>query len=183
MKQLIVFSDAHGRKEIFPYLMKMYPNSPKICLGDSQITCSEYKKLSKDFVFVLGNCDFSYNLETQNYPEIEIEYRSSEELQPEEIVFTYEQVRFIACHGHHLYEDDFLYLKAWDANVLLTGHTHVFKNKQKNGRYSINPGSCNPYKVREILKDWSRKPSSYCVIQVENGKIIDVLRINCDKLD
>ena len=102
---------------------------------------------------------------------------------PEEIVFQYQGLTFIACHGHHLYEDEFLYLRAWKADCLLQGHTHVFKVKQKEGRYSINPGSCNPYKVREMeIEGWKRKPSSYCVIQMEYGKILDVLRISCDEL-
>lgn len=183
MKQLIVFSDAHGRRDIFPYLEEMYPDSPKIYLGDCQMTRSEVEKYGDQFVFVLGNCDYNYHLKPKTYDGLHIEYRSSNDLTPEEIVFQYQGLTFIACHGHHLYEDEFLYLRAWKADCLLQGHTHVFKVKQKEGRYSINPGSCNPYKVREMeIEGWKRKPSSYCVIQIEYGKILDVLRIPCDEL-
>lgn len=182
MKQLIVFSDAHGRKEVFDFLKEKYPNSPKIYLGDSQFTKSDMEEYTNDFMYVLGNCDYNYHIKTKTYKDIIIEYRSTNEATPEEMVFTYEGVHFIACHGHHLYEDDFLYLNAWKADCLLQGHTHVFKNEQENGKYSINPGSCNPLKVREINKDWTRKPSSYCVINIENNKIQTIERIDCDQI-
>lgn len=173
-------SDAHRLVRAFEYIEKEHPNELKVCLGDSQMSPEYYEEYAKNTIFLLGNGDYNYHQEPREYGGVTILFRSSEDLAVKEIVFEIEGVTFVACHGHLLPMEDFDYLTVWEADVLLSGHTHRYKELERNGMYSINPGSCNPYQVRDLRPDWYPYPPSYCIVTVDDGKVIDIEKVEMD---
>ena len=186
MQTVVLFSDAHRNMEIFDYLDQVYPDYLKLCMGDCCMLEDEYIKHQRDILFVQGNSDYYMSMPLKKelkYPGAKVLYRSSKDLCPLEIIVEIEGVKLLMAHGHRIPYDVKGYLKKKKADVLLSGHTHRYKVAKDADEkvYEINPGSCNPMKVREIDDNWYRKPATICLLTLDSGRIVEIKKIELTK--
>lgn len=179
MKKLIVFSDMHGRYDIFEYLVKTYPDEVLVCLGDCEMNQNFYEENIEKCIFVRGNSDVHYPVHQENpqkYDGIKILERSTKNLVPKEILIECEGMKILLTHGHMFVKDPNLYRQEKGADLLLKGHSHHFKidlDDEDNARV-IDPGCSNARKVRDTDSNWNRKPPSYIELILDNGNIVEV---------
>lgn len=143
--KLVVFSDAHGYREIVDRVLEFNPDADYvICLGDSEMD-QEYF-LSRDIIHVKGNY-------------------------PRDPGFVYEHVLKVGplsifiTHGHkykvHRSLDKLIkHAVTQSYDITFYGHTHIVDILRLGTSTFINPGSLsNPRSVY---------PVSYCVVDVED---------------
>ena len=147
--KLLVLSDSHGYKRtLFDLILDHSDCDVIIFLGDGERdfrdALADCRLVSDKIICqVRGNCD-----------------RTSHE--PETIIREFGGVRFLITHGHGL---NVKYGLRWIAaetkkqgcRAALFGHTHRRLYEEKDGVALINPGSAGQ--------------GSYCVVQVEDGKL------------
>ncbi|MBQ2946791.1 MAG: phosphodiesterase [Bacilli bacterium] len=132
----IVISDIHGGIYELNKVLEIYNKeccSKLLILGDLfnygfSITRDEIVNrlniLKDNIIAVSGNCDNNINDILFDMP-----YINEINLNNKKIILT---------HGH-LYNKD--YLSKLDANIILTGHSHVANIEEINNKLFINPGS------------------------------------------
>lgn len=186
MQKLIVFSDVHGNERIFDYLDKQYPDEVKICLGDCQLDQLFIEEHMDDYIFVRGNSDIHFRSkmnELHTYKGITILNRSSDNIVPTEIMIECENMKILVCHGHLIVKEIEDHRKEKGADLVLVGHTHHFDIQldKKDIVRVINPGCSNAHKVRDIDANWNRKRPSYVELVLDNGKILEVEKMEFPK--
>jgi putative phosphoesterase len=127
----LIFSDAHGDRKEFDFILDKYKNDPQIKAifynGDSQFKSSD---LAFENIFsVVGNMDLYEKFNDENV------YFSN-----------VDNLTFYQTHGHLTRADyglDTMYEKAIENNaqVVLYGHTHVVDATEYKNIIFINPGS------------------------------------------
>jgi len=156
-KRVIVVSDSHGDEEglrkAFCQAARHGKIDAAVFLGDGM---QDYEAIrpqlyAQDIVCyaVTGNNDW-HSLEQQ------------------EILFTVNNVRIFACHGHTRYvkyTTDRLWYAAQEreAQVVLYGHTHREQIEDEHGVYMINPGA---------VCERSRRRSAYAELLVEDNGFV-----------
>lgn len=122
MTKLGIISDTHGA------LIDNFIDILKDCdliihAGDfDNLRCyEEIKSLNKPMYMVRGNCD-NGNWATNI---------------PETLAFPVEDLIFFMLHDINKLSYDFS-----DADVIISGHTHVYNDTTKQGIRYLNPGSC-----------------------------------------
>lgn len=127
--KITVISDSHRNFHRLKSVVERNMDSELfIHLGDGMLEVIDVAKLypEKPFVFVKGNSDF-------------IKYR-------EERVVNAGGHRIFCTHGHNYnvhWETDPIIRKAYSmrCNIVLFGHTHIYRTECVNGMYIMNPGS------------------------------------------
>jgi len=143
---LVVISDSHGRNEVFTQLREMYPTaSAYLHCGDSECPASELD----GFVSIQGNNDLYFDY-------------------PKQIILDLDGIRVLLIHGHQypMYAvTEKLIEKAIneECQLVLYGHTHVYKVTQYKDIVLVNPGSIH------YNRDGSEP--TYAIITILNGKI------------
>lgn len=128
MKNVVVISDSHGRKENIDRLLPILAEADYIVhLGDGAADMREISEKYPEKTYVCkGNCDF--------YPALK------------DYVLDVEGVRVFMCHGdRYRVKSTLLELakeaKARGADLALFGHTHRAEIVQEDGVTLVNPGS------------------------------------------
>lgn len=152
--KIIVFSDTHRSRPVLKHTRKiLQTEKPDLLLhaGDNYQDFLWLKNASDiPGHGVCGNCDYDVS-DCKN-----------------ELIFEYQNVKFLLCHGHQ-YNVKFtlnnLYYRAQelDVNVAVFGHTHMAAIEQETGITLFNPGSLYQPRGNDIY--------SYGIIHVDNGKI------------
>ena len=162
-KKLLVISDSHGDvtalKKIFEWTKERTPPKDSICavafLGDGLtdlMPAADSAGFFSDWKLVRGNNDFGIQV-------------------PDSAVFDFANQRFFICHGHkyNLYGGDHMLLAAasnLQADVVLSGHSHIPYHKTENGIHLINPGA--------IRHTRSNIGSTFAVIECTENQPIKV---------
>lgn len=146
MKKIVVMSDNHGNYDDIYNVRELEPDADfYVHCGDSEAD----EEILEDWIAVCGNNDWTLPLNDIEYFEADV-------------------FGFVVCHGHrfgyfererHMLD----MLDTYQAQVLLSGHTHVPNYQEFDGRYLINPGS--------TLLPRNGSEESYCVITIENNKL------------
>lgn len=146
--KIIVVADTHKDFEIYNDVVEKNPADYYIHLGDGVNEFADVAKAHPDkaFVFVKGECDFCT--------------ASSKQL------LKLGKCRIFCAHGHEQnvtggLEQIVEEAKTADCNILLYGHTHVYKTEKVDGIYIMNPGSLGSprgknapsYGILEISED------------------------------
>lgn len=138
--KIVVASDSHGRTEILEEIVRREKADYYLHCGDSQ----DDELSISPFVSVKGNCDF-YNKERER-------------------VFKIGNFKVLMEHGHMHYGLSLLYIaKEVEANIVLTGHTHVPNSCVLDGILFVNPGSC--------AKPRGGSEKSYAVISFDSDEV------------
>lgn len=149
MKKIVIMSDNHGDMNILTDIKVLEDDADYyIHCGDSE---SYQLRDLDEFVAVKGNNDWSLDL--PQTARLDIEGRH--------LLITHGQF-----FGYFDREKKMLdFLKKYNGDVLISGHTHVPLVKEKNGLWLINPGSTS----------WPRGGSkrSYAVMTID-GTNVDV---------
>lgn len=126
--KIIVIADTHKSFQKYNEVVETNPADYYIHLGDGVNEFADVAKShpDKEFVFVKGECDFCT--------------ASSKQL------LKVGKCRIFCAHGH---EQDvtsgldtiIAEAKAAECNILLYGHTHIYKTEKIDGIYVMNPGS------------------------------------------
>ena len=122
MITLCCTSDNHGDKMILDKIKTKYPHCDAyLHAGDSEMMLSK----QSDWLSVIGNCDFDYDL--PRYRMIEIN-----------------GIKILLTHSHLFYSKQDMYdlAKQTQCHVVIYGHTHRPMVEQYDDIYMINPGSC-----------------------------------------
>lgn len=154
MKKVLIVSDSHGDTKLFMDVINKEKPDIKIHAGDFTVPISIIEE-NFDW-FVRGNNDYQG---------------------PKEISFKIEDLTFILTHG-----DEFGYglwggisglnkkivrhAKDNNANVIVTGHTHVESFQIIDNVYALNPGSIHLPRNTNLMK-------SYFIIHVDKNKIVE----------
>lgn len=156
-KRIIVVSDSHGDAEKLQAAFDQAARHGKIdyavFLGDG---ASDFESMQSS-LFLQGI--MCYAVKGNN------DWRSME---PSELTFTVNNVRFFACHGHTRqvkYGLDRLWFAAREREtaVVLYGHTHRERIDLEHGIHLINPGAaCERYRLG----------SAYAEILVEDNGFV-----------
>lgn len=155
MKNIVVLSDTHGRKNNVKTLAPIFADADFIVhLGDGAADVREFQALYPDKTFICrGNCDFF----TAGFlPEGEL---------------TVEGVKFFFCHGDKYrvkstYQTIVEEAKKRKASVALFGHTHRAEIREQDGVLLVNPGSFSSPKGFG---------GTYAYLSVSNGKAYPVI--------
>ncbi len=145
-----VVSDSHGDVYAVKKAVESMGDVDKIIhLGDYCRDAERAsKELERDIIYVKGNCDFTYNVDSDK-------------------VITMDDKKIFITHGHNYrvkFNYNSLYLKAREigADIVLFGHTHLAGIFEKDGIIFMNPGSVSrpkgPY-------------PTYGLITIDNGII------------
>lgn len=125
--KIIVVADTHKNFEVYSDVVEKNPADYYIHLGDGVNEFADVAKSNpdKEFVFVKGECDFCN--------------ASSKQL------LRMGKCRIFCSHGHEQNVTSGLdqiidEAKSADCNILLYGHTHLYKTEKKDGIYVMNPG-------------------------------------------
>ena len=126
--KIIVIADTHRNFDKYNEVVENNPADYYIHLGDGVNEFADVAKAhpNKAFVFVKGEDDFCT--------------ASSKQL------LKLGKCRIFCAHGHEQNVTDGLdeiiaEAKAAECNILLYGHTHVYKTERIDGIYVMNPGS------------------------------------------
>lgn len=130
--RIIVMSDTHQEYRAAKKLIQLHEEADLFLhCGDGYQECELLQREfpNRKLKWVRGNCDFG----------------CSSEIKLNEI-FEAGQARIFMTHGHlyhvkYSLEDLVEAGAAYNANVILYGHTHVASVAYKNGVYVMNPGS------------------------------------------
>ena len=137
MKKIVIMSDNHGDMNILTDIKVLEDDADYyIHCGDSE----SYSLQDLDgFVAVKGNNDWSLDLP---------------------------QTARLDIEGRHLLITHGQFLKKYNGDVVISGHTHMPLAKEENGLWLINPGSTS----------WPRGGSkrSYAVVMIDD-KNVDVM--------
>lgn len=156
MKKILIVSDSHGNTENFLEIIEKEKPDYKIHAGDY---CVPISVIEENFdKFVLGNNDFGPT-----------------ELKVQE--FKIENINFVLTHGDifgygfiggkkKLNKLIYEYAISKNANVIITGHTHVENFEKVKNIFLLNPGSI--YLPRNI-----NHKKSYMIIHINQGKIME----------
>ncbi|GAA0682430.1 MULTISPECIES: phosphodiesterase [Clostridium] len=164
--KIAILSDIHGYPEKFSKALEYFSGCDMIlCAGDilyhgprnpildgynPKALVEEIKKCPIPILISRGNCDAEVDLMVLDLPLIS-----------EYIVYEKDGTRFIMTHGHNQDGCDLEKIAStYNADVIITGHTHVRKCLTKDGVTYINPGSISVPKGDGI--------PSVCIY--ENGK-------------
>lgn len=156
MKKVLIVSDSHGNTDNFLEVIEKEKPDYKIHAGDY---CAPVSIIEENFDwFVLGNNDFDGGI-------------------PKELEFKIEDLNFVLTHGdvfghgffggkkkldNAIYE----YAKNKNADIVITGHTHLENFEKIKNIILLNPGSiCLPRNVA-----YKR---SYMIIHVAKDKILE----------
>ena len=151
MKQLVVTSDAHRRKQLFRHIAKSHPDAlAYLDCGDTEL--SEHAIVP--FVSVRGNTDY-YDYPSQR-------------------ILTFGWLVFLVIHSHQImrFNRDAALVnqaKRHGADVVLFGHYHTFYDKVVDGVHLISPGALS------FNRDLS--PSCYALLSLRD-KQVSVQRVN-----
>ncbi len=147
MKKIVVISDNHGDDNILEDIFMLEPHADYyIHCGDSE---TSYLENLEKFIAVKGNNDWHLNL-------------------PSFLQFTVDNFQIVVTHGHtfgYFSKEQAMktFLSKHNAQVLISGHTHMPLFVEYEGVYLINPGSTT------LPRGGSDK--SYAVIEIEGHKI------------
>lgn len=142
MKKLLVMSDNHGDQRHIRYLKNKYPQMDfYLHCGDSQGNLSDLE----GWYAIRGNNDYGYF--------------------PSHLILKVEGVNILLIHGHQFgYFDRNVrildYLKEFNCDICICGHTHVPCFEEIQGFKIINPGSTT-------LPRGGSYPS-YCIITIDD---------------
>ena len=138
--KIVVASDSHGRTDILEEIARCEKADYYLHCGDSQ----DDEISISPFVSVKGNCDFY--------------------IKERERIFQIGSFKVLMEHGHMHYGLSLLYkAKENDANIVLTGHTHVPNSYIMDGILFVNPGSC--------ARPRGGSEKSYAVISFDSSEI------------
>lgn len=135
MKYMII-SDIHGNIEALNKVLNIYRS--EICeklliLGDLinygidyniEVIINRLNLMKENIVYVKGNCD-------ENLKGIEFGHNYIENI-------CLNNKKIVLTHGHLFNKD---YLSKIDADIILSGHTHINNIENYNNKFFINPGS------------------------------------------
>jgi len=145
--RILVMSDSHGSKtNMFDAIRKESPDVV-LFLGDNIRDCEDFESKYPKIMLraVKGNCD-------QGYRGLEMDE------------FVLEGKKFFMTHGH-LFNVKLGKTKILDAatvrgvDILLFGHTHIPYHSDKDGLFTLNPGSIGS------------GGKSYAVLEIKNGVV------------
>ncbi len=126
--KIVVVADTHKNFEIYNDVVENNPADYYIHLGDGVNEFADVAKShpDKEFVFVKGECDFC-NASTKQ-------------------LLKAGKCRIFCAHGNEQnvtngLDEIISEAKASDCNIILYGHTHVYKTDKVDGIYIMNPGS------------------------------------------
>lgn len=148
--RILVLSDNHGDRHIIDKILQQEVFDVAIHLGDSELS-EEWVKNRFQY-YVCGNHDM---------------------YEPMTSVVELDGIKYALCHGHtegiSVFRQDqpaYHFGHRCDADAVLHGHTHIFKDQMVKDIRVICPGSTS----------LSRGPegNGYCIITSQPGKIISV---------
>lgn len=153
--KILAISDTHGCFERFYKACKNEKPDAVVFSGDCSSDALEMELVFPEikFYIVRGNCDYD-------------DYKTKDEM-----TFELEGIKFFLTHGH-LYGVKRNYLdierKGYEegADIIVFGHTHSPYLKEKKDIILFNPGA--------VLGE------SYGVIELDKGKIINIIHKNLD---
>ncbi|MGL5520381.1 MAG: metallophosphoesterase family protein [Metamycoplasmataceae bacterium] len=128
MKTIIIISDSHGNNNEIKKILNNNFHDISICAGDYE---TDLNFIKENFTYhVKGNNDFDDN--------------------NTDMFFSIGKFKFFLQHGHllgnysQLDDKEYMknFLKLYDVDVIIHGHTHITKiEKIDNKKFIINPGS------------------------------------------
>ena len=129
--KILVFSDSHGKNALMNDVIKKLNDEVELvlflgdCIEDFEDLCYIYP--DKQFISVLGNCDFNDRAPIERIVEIG-------------------GIKIFMSHGHRYRvksgHDRVIYeAEKHNANICLYGHSHTPNNVLINGIHLMNPGS------------------------------------------
>ncbi|HDD64561.1 MAG TPA: phosphodiesterase [Firmicutes bacterium] len=86
------------------------------------------------------------------------------------------QLRILSSHGHIFKEEEWLSLgKKWKIDILISGHTHLWKVEKKENAVILNPGSPSLPKKEPTVAVVDESLRKIEIFNVETGKVINSL--------
>ena len=146
MKQILVVSDTHGRNSVHQELRTLYPNvEAYLHCGDSESPSDQLD----GFVSVKGNNDIYFDY-------------------PMQVILDIEGVRVLLIHGHqypayHMTERLIQKAKEENCQLVLHGHSHIFKVEREEGITLVCPGSIHHNRDASL--------PTYAVVGIDKGEI------------
>ncbi|AKI97191.1 phosphodiesterase [Kosmotoga pacifica] len=139
VKRILVVSDTHGSIVRFNRILEISGNVDLIIHAGDYLyhgprnripegynpaeLGARFKMLRDKLVGVRGNCDADVDLMIMEVNEL-----------PWHRLECINSMRFLIYHGHRTVEID-------DANVVISGHSHIHELKKHDGKLILNPGS------------------------------------------
>ena len=150
--KLCIVSDIHGSYKAHTIIKRIVPDADiYVDCGDSECSYEQIQKLKEDgWICVRGNMDYISNLEDKEY-------------------FTLAGFRFLVMHGNRITYRTF----DEDVDIILRGHTHVYRIEEYNKKTMINPGSYA--KPRDY--DMTYGYGEFCIMNIDNDKHFECERI------
>ena len=151
--KILVFSDSHGKNSLMNDIIKELHDEVMLVLflGDC---IKDFEDLSyiypnKQFISVLGNCDFNDSAPIERIVEV-----------GGKKIFMSHGHRYGVKSGHEkiIYE-----AQKHNADICLYGHSHMPNNTVVNGIYLMNPGSISEPRGAEHM--------SYGIIDISSGNV------------
>ncbi|MGL4183884.1 MAG: metallophosphoesterase family protein [Metamycoplasmataceae bacterium] len=128
MKTIIIISDSHGNNNAIKKILSENFHDISVCAGDYE---TDLNFIKENFTYhVKGNNDFDEN--------------------NTDVFFEVDNIKFFLQHGHllgnysQLDNKEYMkkFLKLFDVDVIIHGHTHINKiEKIEKNKFIINPGS------------------------------------------
>lgn len=175
-----ILSDIHGYPEKFKKALSYLKDCEIIlCAGDilyhgprnpilegynPQKLVEEIEKSPVPILFARGNCDAEVDLMVLKLPIIS-----------EYIFYERDGIRFIVTHGHNTNRAMLKKIaEVYNADVLITGHTHIRELVTEGKTTYVNPGSISVPKGDEIPSAAVYEDGKIKFINIKNGEEIIV---------
>ena len=175
--KILFFSDIHGvpatLEKLFSYLPTLQPNR-LVLLGDAlyhgprndlpdgyapKEVIAQLSELKNEILCVRGNCDTEVDQMVLEFPVLS------------EQALIFEQGRcFFLSHGHHHSPESLPPLNPGD--VLINGHTHIYKAECVDGIHCLNDGSVSLPKGGNPRSYMVYEDGLFTIKELESGKTL-----------
>ncbi len=156
MTKIVVVSDNHFQRDALLSILDMHSSADYfIHCGDSQFAAKD--KLLAPFICVRGNNDGS-------------DFSKEEliEIDGKKIFITHGHYQYVINYGAGNYsgtEELVTYVKAYNADIVFYGHTHVAEAHYDRGVYVLNPGST------DYPRGYTNRVPSYAVVTLTQDSV------------
>lgn len=168
---ILICSDIHGYSKVMENILKIGEEQCGKILFAGDLGLERSPSIARllryrniPFISVRGNCDSPWAFSDANLPIPPIFTSFKLATNCEQKPF----LEIFMTHGHRYFDEE-----SRDADIIVTGHTHVPQMEKINGKIYLNPGSASLSRSRTTESYMILTPGHVTLYSASDNKVLD----------